>query len=111
MCRYGDIYIANKNTTGNLYRIKQTVLVVSDDRTSKASSYVTVLPIADATQQDNLSACVFIGSYGMSEENIAVVEQLTNLNKTQLLVKIGGIQGTVYARQVKQALKKHFGLW
>lgn len=110
MCRYGDIYIAEKNLTGDFHRIKQTVLVVSDDRTNKDSPFVTVLPIADATQQDNLSGCVFIGSYGMWEENIAVVEQMTNLNKTQLLVKVGGIQGTVYAGQVKQALKKHLGL-
>ena len=28
MCRYGDIYIANKNVTDNLHHEKQTVLVV-----------------------------------------------------------------------------------
>lgn len=110
MCMCGDIYIANRNMTGNLHRLKQTVLVVSDDRSNKQSPYVTVIPITDAALQDNLSSYVFIGSYGMSEENIAVVEQITTLEKSQLLVKVGGIQGTVYAGQVKQALKKHFGL-
>lgn len=110
MCKYGDIYIANKNVTGDLHRVKQTVLVVSDDRTNKSSPFVTVVPITDAVQRDNLSGYVFIGSYGMSEENIAVVEQITTLDKSQLLVKVGGIQGTVYAGQLKNALKKHLDL-
>lgn len=110
MCTYGDIYIAEKNMTGTLHQVKQTVLVVSDDRTNKNSSFVTVVPITDAVQQDKLSGYVFIGSYGMSEENIAVIEQITTLNKIQLLVKVGGIQGTVYAGQVKNALRKHLNL-
>lgn len=110
MCRCGDIYIAEKKLTGNFHRVKQTVLVVSDDKANKNSSVVTVVPITDATLQDKLSGYVFIGSYGMSEENIAVIEQITTLDKTQLLVKIGGVQGTVYTGQVKQVLKKHFGL-
>lgn len=110
MCRFGDIFIAEKSLTGNLHRIKQTVLVVSDDRINKSSSFVTVVPITDAAQQDKLSGYVFIGSYGMSEENIAVVEQITTLDKSQLLVKVGGIQGTVYAGQLKNALKKHLDL-
>lgn len=111
MCRFGDIYIAEKNLTGNLYRIKQTVLVVSDYRESKISSFVTVVPIIDAAEQDKFLSYIFIGDYGMSEENIAVIEQITTLNKIQLLVKVGGIQGTVYAGQVKNALKKHLNLW
>lgn len=110
MCTYGDIYIAEKNMTGTLHQVKQTVLVVSDDRTNKNSSFVTIVPIIDAVQRDKLSGYVFIGSYGMSEENIAVVEQITTLNKIQLLVKVGGIQGTVYAGQVKNALRKHLNL-
>ena len=110
MCTYGDIYIAEKNMTGTLHQVKQTVLVVSDDRTNKNSSFVTVVPITDAVQQDKLSGYEFIGSYGMSEENIAVIEQITTLNKIQLLVKVGGIQGTVYAGQIKNALRKHLNL-
>ena len=111
MYKFGDIYIAEKNLTGNLHRIKQTVLVVSDDRENKVSSLVTVVPILDAAEQDELLSYVFIGDYGMSEENIAVVEQITTVDKTQLLVKVGGIQGTVYAGLVKKAIKKHLGLW
>jgi hypothetical protein len=110
MCRFGDIYIAEKNLTGNLYRIKQTVLVVSDCRESKVSSFVTVVPIIDATEQDKLLSYIFIGDYGMSEENIAVIEQITTLNKIQLLVKVGGIQGTVYVKLVKQKIKSYLGL-
>lgn len=110
MCRFGDIFIAEKNLTGNFHRIKQIVLVVSDDRDNKASPFVTVVPVIDAAEQDELLRYVYIGDYGMSEENIAVVEQLTNLNKTQLLIKVGGIQSTIYAGQVKQALKIHLGL-
>ena len=110
MCRFVDIYIAEKNLTGNLYRIKQTVLVVSDDKTNKASQFVTVVPITDSVKQDELKTYVFIGNYGMAEENIAVVEQITTLDKSQLLVKVGSIQGTVYAGQVKNALRKHLNL-
>ncbi len=110
MCRCGDIYIAERNITGKFHRIKQTVLVVSDDRVNKDSPFVTIVPITDAAQQDKLSNFVFIGSYGMAEENIAVIEHITTLDKNQFLVKVGGIQGTVYVGQIKQALKKHLGL-
>lgn len=110
MCKYGDIYIAEKNTTGNLHRLKQTVLVVSDDRTSKQSPYVTVVPITDVAQQDKLMSHVFIGEYGLCEKNIAVVEKITTLDSTQLLIKVGSIRGTVYAEQVKQAIKLYLGL-
>ena len=110
MCRFGDIYIAEKNLTGNLHRMKQTVLVVSDDKANKNSSVVTVVPIIGAAEQDELQSFVFIGDYGMSEENIAVIEQISTLDKSQILVKVGGIQGTVYAGQVKNALKRHLGL-
>lgn len=111
MCRYGDIYIANKNVTGNLHREKQTVLVVSDDKANKNSSVVTVVPIVTTAEQDKLMNYVYIHDYGMSEENIAVVEQITTLDQTQLLVKIGSIRGTAYAGQIKQVLKQYLGLW
>lgn len=111
MCRYGDIYIANKNVTGNLHHEKQTVLVVSDDKANKSSAVVTVVPIIDVAEQDKLSDYVLIGSYGMFEENIAAIERITTLKQTQFLVKVGSIGGTVYAGQIKQALKKHLGLW
>lgn len=110
MCRYGDIYIANKNVTGNLHHEKQTVLVVSDDKANKSSAVVTVVPIIDVAEQDKLSDYVLIGSYGMFEENIAAIERITTLKQTQFLVKVGSIRGTVYAGQIKQALKKHLGL-
>ncbi len=38
-------------------------------------------------------------------KNIAVIGQMTTLNKEQLLVKVGSIQGTVYAGQVKMHSK------
>ena len=110
MCRYGDIYIADRNLTDNLHKVKQTVLVVSEDRTNKVSSIVNVVPIVDAAKQDNLQSYVFIGEYGMCEKNIAVIEQITTLDQTQLFVKVGSIRGTVYAEQVKQEIKSYLGL-
>ena len=110
MCTYGDIYIAEKNMTGTLHQVKQTVLVVSDCRESKVSSFVTVVPITDAVEQDKLISYVYIGDYGMCEKNIAVVEQITTLDQTQLLVKIGSIRGTAYAKLVKQEIKSYLGL-
>lgn len=110
MCRFGDIYIANKNITGGLYHEKQTVLVVSEDRTNKVSSIVNVVPIVDVAKQDNLQSYVFIGEYGMCEKNIAVIEQITTLNQSQLLVKIGSIRGTAYTGQIKQAIKSYLAL-
>jgi len=110
MCRYGDIYIADRNLTDNLHKVKQTVLVVSEDRTNKVSSIVNVVPIVDAAKQDNLQSYVFIGEYGMCEKNIAVIEQITTLDQPQLMVKIGSIRGTVYGKQIKQEIKSYLGL-
>lgn len=111
MCRYGDIYIADKNIAGIFHQVKQTVLVISDDKANKGSSVVTIVPIIDVTKQDNLQSYVFISEYGMCEKNIAIIERITTLDKSQLLVKAGGIQGTVYAGQVKQKIKSYLGLW
>lgn len=110
MCRFGDIYIADRNIAGNLHKLKQTVLVVSDVKTNKISSIVNVVPIVDAAKQDNLQSCVFIGDFGMCEKNIAVIEQITTLNQSQLLVKIGSIRGTAYTGQIKQAIKSYLAL-
>ena len=110
MCRYGDIYIANKNVTDNSHHEKQTVLVVSADNVNKSSSVVTIVPIVDAAKQDELQSYAFIGEYGVCEKNIAVVEQITTLDQTQLLVKVGSIRGTAYAKQVKQEIKSYLGL-
>ena len=110
MCRFGDIYIAEKNLTGNLHKVKQTVLVVSVNNDNKNSSAVTIVPIIDATKQDKLISYVYIGDYGMCEKNIAVIEQITTLDQPQLLVKIGSIKGTAYAKQVKQEIKSYLGL-
>ena len=84
--------------------------MVSVNNANPNSSVVTIVPIIDAAEQDKLMSYVYIGDYGMCEENIAVVEQITTLDKTQLLIKVGGIQGTVYAEQVKQAIKSYLGL-
>ncbi len=110
MCRYGDIYIANKNVTGNLHHEKQTVLVVSANNSNKSSSVVTIVPIIDAAEQDKLMSYVYIGDYGMCEKNIAVIEQITTLDQPQLLVKIGSIRGTAYGKQIKQEIKSYLGL-
>lgn len=110
MCGFGDIFIADKNMASDFHRVKQTVLVVSDDKANKNSSVVTVVPIVAAAEQDKLMNYVYIHDYGMSEENIAVVEQITTLDQTQLLVKIGSIRGTAYAGQIKQVLKQYLGL-
>lgn len=110
MCRFGDIYIAEKNLTGNLHKVKQTVLVISANSDNKDSSLVTIVPIIDAAEQDKLMSYVYIGDYGMCEKNIAVIEQITTLDQSQLLVKIGSIRGTVYAEQVKQEIKSYLGL-
>ena len=67
MCRFGDIYIAEKNLTGNLHKVKQTVLVISANSDNKDSSLVTIVPIIDATKQDKLISYVYIGDYGMCE--------------------------------------------
>ena len=84
--------------------------MASNDKVNKSSPFITILPIADAEKQNKLLSCVFIGSYGMSEKNTAVVGQITTLNKDQILVKVGSIRGTVYARQVSQAIKSYLGL-
>lgn len=110
MCRFGDIYIADMNMEGNLQQVEQPVMVVSNDRTNKNSSVVTVVPVANASEKDKLAGYVLTGDYGLSGKNIAVIGQINTLNQTQLLSKIGSIRGTVYEAQIKQAVKKYLGL-
>ncbi len=42
--------------------------------------------------------------------DICIEKNIVTPEEDQFLIKVGGIQGTVYAGLVKQALKKHLGL-
>ncbi len=70
MCRYGDIYIANKNVTGNLHHEKQTVLVVSANNSNKVHQLSPLCQSLMPAKQDKLISYVYIGDYGMCEKTL-----------------------------------------
>ena len=107
MCRIGDIYMArlDMDTEGSLQSGIRPVLVISNDKANQYSPVITIIPITSNTGKKRLPTHVFIRGCGLLQQSIVLVEQITSLNQTRLLRKIGSIQRTVYEEKIRNAIK------
>lgn len=104
---YGDIYMANTGLWGMPQNV-QPVVVVSDDISNKISPEVNAVPIiADIRQIKLKDYVVIIGDYGLQGKNIAAIERMVLIDKTQIFERIGSLRGTVYLQQIMQAIKSY----
>ncbi len=107
MCRTGDIYLAklDDDDEGSLQSGTRPVLVVSNNKANRFSPVITIVPLTGNTGKRKQPTHVIISGCGLAGPNTALAEQITALNQTRLLKKIGSIRETVYERQIKEAIR------
>ena len=112
MCRIGDIYLAklDYDKEGSLQSGTRPVLVVSNNKANRFSPVITVVPLTGNTGKRNQPTHVIISGCGLTGSNTVLAEQITALNQTRLLKKIGSIKETVYEGQIKEAIKVQLGM-
>ena len=107
MCKNGEIYMAKLGTDdeGSLQSGIRPVLVVSNDMANKYSPVITIVPLTTKTDKKKLPTHVPISNCGLPRPSIVLAEQITALNQSRLIRKIGSIRMTVYEKNVKEAMK------
>lgn len=105
MCQIGDIYMASLNAEGNLQSGTRPVLIVSNDKANEFSPVITIVPITSKLGKKKLPTHVFMTSCGLERPSIALAEQITSINKSKLIKKVGSIKQTIYEKQIKNAIE------
>lgn len=105
MCRIGDIYIAALNAGGSLQSGTRPVLIVSNDKANEYSPVITIVPITSKIEKKKLPTHVFMVNCGLERPSIALAEQITSINKSDLIKKVGSIKETIYEEQIKNAIE------
>lgn len=103
--RKGDIYMADLGEDeGSIQAGKRPVIIVSNDAANKFSPVITIIPMT-TKRKKKLPTHVYIQDCGLSMPSLALAEQITTINKSHFIQKIGSIQQTVYEEQLAAAIK------
>lgn len=107
MCKIGDIYMATLNTDseGSLQSGVRPVLIVSNDKANEFSPVITIIPMTSKLGKKRLPTHVYMNRCGLERPSIALVEQITSINKSSLTKKLGSIKQTMYEEQIKNAIE------
>lgn len=86
----GEIWIADLgNKNGSVQGGKRPVIVLQNDIGNKYSPTTIVVPLTSQLK-NNLPVHVDLGSqYGLKKVSTALLEQITTINQSQLISKIG----------------------
>lgn len=103
--RKGDIYMADLGEDeGSLQSGKRPVIVVSNNAANKFSPVITIIPMT-TKRKKKLPTHVYIQDCGLPIPSLALAEQITSINKSHFIQKLGSIQQTVYEEQIATAIK------
>lgn len=98
----GDIFCANLlNGQGSQHKGVKYVIVFSNNANNIHAPTINVIPLT--SQLKKLCVHVEIEGCGLTKKSMALVEQITTINKTQLLYKVGRLSNT-YIKQIYEAL-------
>ena len=103
----GDIYIAKLpvKTAEHIQDGIRPVIIVSNDKANKYSPVITVIPMTGNLDKKPLPTHVNVNHCGLSRNSIALVEQITSINKSCLISKIGDIRRNKRVRSdIKRAM-------
>ena len=103
--RKGDIYMADLGEDeGSLQAGIRPVIIVSNDAANVHSPVITVIPMTTRSKK-RLPTHVCIQNCGLSKPSLALAEQITSINKSQIAQKMGSIHQTIYEEQVATAIR------
>lgn len=112
MCEYGDIYYASLPGKPNsqVQQGVRPVLIISNNKANCYSPVITVIPLTTSKTKKKLPTHVTIMGYGLKEESIALVEQITSIDKVNLIEKVCSIAGTTRMDEIHKAICIQLGL-
>lgn len=103
--RKGDIYLADLGEEeGSLQAGKRPVIIVSNDVANEFSPVINIIPMT-SKRKKALPTHVYIQDCGLSKPSLALAEQITSINKSHIIKKMGSIQQTIYEEQIATAIK------
>lgn len=103
--RKGDIYLADLGEEdGSLQAGRRPVIVVSNNLANSHSPIITIIP-STSKDKKNLPTHVYIQGCGLPKPSLVLAEQITSINKSRLIKKIGSIHQTIYEEQVATAIR------
>lgn len=103
--RKGDIYWADLGEKeGSLQTAYHPVVIVSNNLANSHSPVITIIPVTSKNKK-KLPTHVYIQGCGLTKPSLLLAEQITSINKSKLIRKIGSIQQTIYEEQVATAIK------
>lgn len=103
--RKGEIYMADLGEDeGSLQAGIRPVIIVSNDAANEHSPVITVIPMTTKSKK-SLPTHVYVQNCGLSKPSLALAEQITSINKSQITKKMGSIQQTIYEDQVATAIR------
>lgn len=106
MCKRGDIYMAklSKEYDGSLQAGDRPVLIVSNNKANEFSPVITIVPITSNLKKKWLPTHVVLKCCGLPRKSIVLAEQITSINKSCLVNKLGSIEKTDYEKLVETAI-------
>ena len=110
--RFLEIWMADLGDRGGSVQSgRRPVLIVSNDKNNVYSSVVNVMPMTTKMNKRNLPCHVELYNYerfGLNAPSTIMVEQLTILNKSNLIFKIGKINDPEVLNEIYKAMMIQF---
>ncbi len=92
---------------------ERPVLVMSNDQNNRFSNIVTVVPFTTKMKKLELPSHVLIGKiegWDKSKESLALMEQMTTIDKHRLLSRVGEITDPATREKLTQAVMVQLGI-
>lgn len=89
---------------------RRPVIIVSNNKANKYSPVVTIAPLTSQVRKRFLPTHVTLFAEGLSTVSIALCEQLTTIDKCQLIRRVGNISNPADRAALNRALAVQFGM-
>lgn len=108
MIHRGDICLVNLGevkTGTHVQKSMRPVLIISNDFNNCYSATVNIVPLTSKTKK-KIPTHVSVNGYGLEKESIALVEQITTIDKSKINKLIGHIDNSALLNEIVGAIIK-----
>jgi mRNA interferase MazF len=111
--KQGDIFIYDFGAKeGSVQAGKRPVLILESTGFNQKSPTTIVAAITSVLKKTDMESHIFLGErFGLIKPSVLLLEQIQAVNKNGFEDYIGNIDDEYVWIQIKNALKKGFGLW
>ena len=104
----GDVIFVRLNGEGSVQSNNRPVIVVSNNKCNAFSPVIQIVPLTSRVKKF-LPTHVKINSKCLSKESISLAEQITTIDKGQIISFIGTLEESVM-KEIDKTIKVSFGL-